>query len=66
MGVQLWVCNGVWWGEFSKQLLYVGRKMLGAVVILLQNICADITVDVEEAACGVDEVEGVAYGGPVS
>ena len=40
--------------------------MLGAVVILLQNICADVTVDVEEATCGIDEVEGVAYGGPVS
>ena len=29
---------------------------------MLQNACADITVDVGETSCGVDEVKGVAYG----
>jgi hypothetical protein len=52
--------------EITKQLLYVGRMMLGAVIIIFQNVCADVTVDVGETSCGVDEVEGVVYGIAVS
>ena len=39
-------------GEITTQLLYVGRETLGTVIIILHNICADITVDVGETSCG--------------
>jgi hypothetical protein len=41
----------------------VGRRTLGTVVIFLNDISADISVNVEESSCGVDEVEGMADGG---
>ena len=53
-------------GEITKQLLYVGHETLGTVVIILQNVCTDITIDVGETSCGIDEVKCVVYGGMVS
>ena len=53
-------------GGITKQLLYVGHETLGTVIIILHNICTDITVDVGEMSCGIDEIEGVVYGGTVS